>query len=287
MPRWWQGLIGPRVKSRPHPPPPTVPPFQYGGISQVTWFQLKGSICIRGEHLLSSALWYYRRETASGVLVSMCGAPIQLSSVSTPPLPSLSFLSLHSLINVLCALWRCIIHQPKWPGSAPRQPATKVTLSCAHAFEQADRETKKNISLLLSAGNILWQSNNLFHISFECLTMCLLKGATKMLEPQGFLCGYFDPAGRHWRAHFNGSGGVVPPTAAALCRVTRPLFRCPHQTSNTVISQCCGSWKCVSCVRVGKNVSTTSLMQRKGRVWRNFLPESSRNVFRFCQSWQE
>ena len=71
-----------------------------------------------------------------------------------------------------------------------------------HTFACCFRE-RKNISHLMSAGNILWQSNNPFHIPFECLTMCLQKEATKEYNPQGLFCGYFDPADRHWQVHFN------------------------------------------------------------------------------------
>lgn len=111
------------------------------------------------------------------------------------------FLSLHSLINVLCALWCCIIHQTKWPGSEHCQPPRLPSLT----------HTYTNIFHLLSVGNFLWQSNNLFHVPFECLTMCLLKKATKVYKPQGLPRGCFDPAGRHWQVHFNRSSRLFFP----------------------------------------------------------------------------
>lgn len=143
-------------------------------------------------------------------------------------LPSISptiFLSLCSLINVPCALWWCIIHQTEWPGSAPHQPPRLHSLT--HSFVGCYPE-RKNIFHLLSAENILWQSNNLFHIPFECLTMSLLKEATKVQKPQGFLCGYFDPAGHHWQVHFNRSSRLLFPLAA-LYEIRRRFSTRPHQ----------------------------------------------------------
>lgn len=55
-------------------------------------------------------------------------APIQPSSIS-----STIFLSLHHLINVLYALWCCIIHQTKWPGSVHRQLPRLPSLPLTHS----------------------------------------------------------------------------------------------------------------------------------------------------------
>lgn len=103
---------------------PSHPP-KYCGTSQATHFQLKGSICIPGEHLFSPALWYYRQETASSSLVSTCGLQF-----NHHPFPSTIFLSLHPLINVRCA--PVMLHHTS--GKVTRvsaSPATKVTVSLA------------------------------------------------------------------------------------------------------------------------------------------------------------
>lgn len=149
-------------------------------------------------------------------------APIQPSSIS----PTI-FLSLHSLINVLCALWCCIIHQTKWPGSVHRQPPRLPSLPLT--FTRCYQE-RYNIFHLLSVGNILWQSNNLFHVPFECLTMCLLKETTKVYKPQGLRRGCFDPAGRHWQVHFNRSSRLFFPLWLLYTRFLRGFFSRPHQT---------------------------------------------------------
>lgn len=81
-----------------------------------------------------------------------------------------------------CAPWCGIIHQTKWPGlvlrQPPRLPSLPLPFTCCY-------QERQSIFHLLSVGNILWQSNNLFHIAFECLTMCLLREATKVHKPQG------------------------------------------------------------------------------------------------------
>lgn len=138
-------------------------------------FDLKVAFVFPGS-IISPALWYYRHELEEPR--RHVWAPIQPSSI----LPRYLFLWLHGLINAACAPWCRIIHQTKWPGSALRQPPRLPSLPLPFACCYQER---RRIFHLLSVGNILWQSNNLFPVPFECLTMCLLKEATKVQKPQG------------------------------------------------------------------------------------------------------
>lgn len=170
-----------------------------------------------------SALWYYRQETCGQGPRLHVWAPIQPSSIS----PTI-FLSLRSLINVLCVPWCCIIHQTKWPGSALRQTPRLPSLPLT--FTRCCRE-RKSIFHLLSVGNILWQSNNLSRVPFECLTMCLLKKTTKVCEPQGLATWLFWSCGSPLTSALQSKQQVVlPPLWLFYTRLWEGFFSWPHQT---------------------------------------------------------
>lgn len=179
-------------------------------------------------------------------------APIQPSSIS----PTI-FLSLHSLINVLCALWCRIIDQTKWPGSVnrqpPRLPSLPLTFTCCY-------QERMNIFHLLSVGNILWQSNNLFHIPFECLTMCLLKGNDKGVRATGVASWLFWSGRSPLTSALQWKQQVVLSTVAALYQVMRGFFSCPHQTQTAYYHSVAAlEWLC-ECEGIHVEVSCATCM---------------------------
>lgn len=135
---------------------------------------------------VSSRLLYdiTARRLKVGVHISMCGLQF-----SHHPFSSI-FLSLHGLINVLCALWRRIIHQTKWPGSVQRQ-AAKVTLSLSRTLLPAVTSRGRICFIFLSVGNVLWQSNNLFFIPFWMSNNVRFEGNDKGVEATGVVSRLF------------------------------------------------------------------------------------------------
>lgn len=123
-----------------------------------------------------------------------------------------------------CAVWRCFIHQRKWPGSVHCQPPRlpSLPLTSTRCYNERD-----SIFHLLSVGNILWQSNNLFlwmsnNVSSEEFD--------KGVQAAGIASWLFWSARSPLTATLQSKQQVVLPTEAAFIRVSRGFFSRPHQT---------------------------------------------------------
>lgn len=160
-------------------------------------------------------------------LVSMCGLQFHHH-----PFPPTIFLLFHSLINVPCALWWCIIHQTKWPGQCITNHQGYSLFFC---LSPAVTKRRRWFFIFCQLDIFSDRSNNLFPVPFECLTMCLLKEATKVYKPQGLRCGRFDLAGSHWWVLLQSKQQVVPLTVAAFYHIMSGFFLLPTSNTNCII----------------------------------------------------
>lgn len=156
-----------------------------------------------------------------GGLVAVCGFRF-----NHHPFPPTIFLSLHSLINVLCALWRCIIHQTEWPGSVRCQPPRLLSLPLPFTCCYWER---RRIFHLLSVGNILRQSNNLFSSPLLMSNNVSSKGNDKGVQATGVALWLFWSGWLPLTSVLRTEQPVGLPTLAASHQVMRGFFGCPHQ----------------------------------------------------------